>query len=235
MIAADFLNREFNIQSVVVTETWYERVWKHTIEHLELVRKSLVPAIFVGVALGVIAYKRRNFGQVILAITGIVLTIPSLALLAFLLPLIAMIKIGGATTGVVTAYVALFLYSLFPIIRNTFTGLTDIDPRYLESADALGLPRHVRLQKIEFPIAMRSIINGIKIAAVLNIGFATLGTLIGAGGYGEPVVTGLRRFDTGEILLGAIPAAAMALLCLGLFEIIERRAVPNGLRLRETT
>lgn len=230
VIAADYLKQSFNIDAVIKKESWQSRVWKHTIEHVDLVRKSLIPAIIVGVLLGLLADQRRTFGQVILAVTGIIQTIPALALLVLLLPVISMIKFGTANTGLITAYVALFLYSLLPIVRNTFTGLASIDRRYVESAQALGLPNRVVLQKIRLPLAMQSIIAGIKTAAILNIGFATLGALIGAGGYGDPVLTGIRRFDTFEILLGAVPAALMALACQALFELLERAVVSKGLR-----
>ena len=231
-IAAEFLNQTFQIETVVQEQSWQARVWKYTLEHVDLVRKSLIPAIVVGILLGVVAFKRRKLGEVILSVTGIVQTIPALALLVLLLPPVAMIKLGDANTGVVTAYFALFLYSLLPIVRNTFSGLSDIEPVYLESARALGLPAASIMKKIQLPLAMRSIVSGIKIAAILNIGFATLGALIGAGGYGDPVLTGIRRFDTAEILMGAVPAALMALACQGFFEFIERLVVPKGLRLK---
>ena len=230
VIAAEYLNQAFQIDTVVQQESRLSRGWKYTLEHVDLVRKSLIPAIVVGVLLGLLADQRRKLGQVVLAVTGVIQTIPALALLVLLLPIVGMLKTGNTNAGLITAYVALFLYSLLPIVRNTFTGLSGIDRNYLESAEALGLPNRVSLQKIRFPLAMRSIIAGIKTAAIQNIGFATLGALIGAGGYGEPVLTGIRRFDTSEILLGAIPAALMALLCQAFFEILERRIVSKGLR-----
>jgi osmoprotectant transport system permease protein len=230
VIAAEYLKQAFEIDTVVQEESLYSRAWKYTLEHIDLVRKSLIPAIIVGVLLGLLADQRRQLGQVVLGITGIIQTIPALALLVLLLPVVGMLKVGNTNAGLITAYVALFLYSLLPIVRNTFTGLSSIDRSYLESAAALGLPDRVALQKIRFPLAMRSIIAGIKTAAIQNIGFATLGALIGAGGYGEPVLTGIRRFDTYEILLGAIPAALMALLCQAIFELLERRIVSKGLR-----
>ena len=230
VIAAEHLQHAFNIDSVVQRESRLSRGWKYTLEHVDLVRKSLIPAIVVGVLLGLLADQRRILGQAVLAITGVIQTIPALALLVLLLPIVGMLKVGNTNAGLITAYLALFLYSLLPIVRNTFTGLSSIDRDYLESAEALGLPNRVSLKKIRFPLAMRSIIAGIKTAAIQNIGFATLGALIGAGGYGEPVLTGIRRFDTSEILLGAIPAALMALLCQAFFEILERRLVSKGLR-----
>jgi osmoprotectant transport system permease protein len=116
-------------------------------------------------------------------------------------------------------------------VRNTYAGLIGIAPDLRESAAALGLPRGVRLRRVELPMAMRSILAGVKTAAVINVGTATLGALIGAGGYGQPIVTGIRLDDTGLILEGAIPAALMALLVQGLFEGVERWLTPRGMRI----
>jgi osmoprotectant transport system permease protein len=155
---------------------------------------------------------------------GIIQTIPSLALLVFMIPLLG---IGGPP-----AIVALFLYSLLPIVRNTYAGLHDIPIQIRESAIALGLPPGARLRLIELPMSSRSILAGIKISAVINVGTATLGALIGAGGYGQPILTGIRLDDTGLILQGAVPAAALALIVQGLFDLAERWFVPKGLRLQ---
>ncbi len=135
--------------------------------------------------------------------------------------------------GAVPAIVALFLYSLLPIVRSTYTGLKDISRDIQESAEALGLTPIARLRLIEIPIASRSILSGIKTSAVINVGTATLGALIGAGGYGQPILTGIRLDNVGLILEGAIPAAVMALLVQGLFDLSEKIFVPKGLRLKE--
>ena len=124
----------------------------------------------------------------------------------------------------------MFLYGLLPIIANTAAGLRGIPPSIAESAEALGLSPLFRLWRIDLPLASRSILTGIKTSAVITIGTATLGALIGAGGYGQPIQTGLQMNDHREILFGAIPAAAMALVAQGLFEIAERAIVPRGLR-----
>jgi osmoprotectant transport system permease protein len=126
--------------------------------------------------------------------------------------------------------VALFLYSILPIIRNTYTGLRDIPRALIESADALGLTRAQQLRLIKLPLASPAILAGVKISAVINIGTATLSALIGAGGYGQPIFTGIRLDDMDLILQGAVPAAVMALLVQGLFELAERRLIPKGLR-----
>jgi len=144
--------------------------------------------------------------------------------------MIPLLGIGGPP-----AVVALFLYSLLPIVRNTHAGLHGIPRDIRESAEALGLPRGARLRLIELPLAARSILAGIKTSAVINVGTATLAALIGAGGYGQPILTGIRLDDTALILQGAVPAALLALLVQGLFELLERGLLPRGLRLGAET
>lgn len=224
-VAADFLDENLELASPVeVAEaTWLDRLLLHTGEHLYLVGISLLAAILAAIPLGVAAAKVRPAEQLILGTVGVIYTIPSLALLVFMIPLLG---IGGPP-----AIVALFLYSLLPIVRNTHAGLTDIPPSLRESAEALGLSPMARLRLVELPLASRAILAGIKTSTVINIGTATLGALIGAGGYGQPILTGIRLDDVGLILSGAVPAAALALIAQGLFEIAERLVVPKGLRL----
>jgi osmoprotectant transport system permease protein len=150
-------------------------------------------------------------------------TIPALALLVFMIPLLGI--------GAAPAIVALWLYSLLPIVRNTHQGLSDIPRPLRDSADALGLSAAAKLGRIELPLATPSIMAGIKTAVVINIGTATLGALIGAGGLGQPILTGIRLADTGLILEGAVPAALLALGAQVLFDGLERRLVPKGMRL----
>jgi osmoprotectant transport system permease protein len=133
--------------------------------------------------------------------------------------------------GTLPAIVALFLYSLLPIVRNTYQGLTAIAPSLREAAEALGVRPAPRLFLIELPIAAGPILAGIKTSAVINVGTATLGALIGAGGYGQPILTGIRLADTGLILEGAVPAALLALAVQGGFDLSERVFVSRGLRL----
>jgi len=155
----------------------------------------------------------------VLSIAGIIQTIPSLAILVFMIPLLGI--------GAYPAMMALFLYSLLPIIRNTYSGIIDIPVHLTESAIALGLTDWERLRFVEIPLAARSILAGIKTAAVINVGTATLGALIGAGGYGQPILTGIRLDDTWLILQGAIPAALLALLVQGFFDLLEKRFVKH--------
>lgn len=230
-VAADFLESEFDIKSQAPRQTVWTRLIKNTLSHIDLVRKSLLPAILFAIPLGVIASKYRRTGQVVMAGVGIIQTIPGLALLVFLLAPVHALGLSSVGQGSFTAVAALFLYSLLPIVRNTYAGLNGISPDYHESAVALGLPVFARLRLVELPMASRTILEGIKTAAVINVGFATLGALIGAGGYGQPILTGIRLNNNSLILEGAIPAAAMALLIQWGFDFAERFLVPEGLRL----
>jgi osmoprotectant transport system permease protein len=200
-----------------------QRIARRTGEHLLLVGLSLGLALLVALPLGILAARRQRLGQFVLAGSGVLQTIPSLAMFVFMIPLFGI--------GAAPAIAALFLYSLLPIVRNTHAGLAGIAPELRESAAALGLPPRERLVRIELPLALRSILAGIKTAAVINVGTATLGAWIGAGGYGQPIVTGIRLDDLGLILEGAVPAAILALLVQGVFEIVERVLTPRGLRL----
>lgn len=220
-VAADFIKRELKLDIEVEKESFWGRFWRHTGEHLILVGISLSAAILISIPLGILAARRQRIGHVVLSVAGILQTIPSLALFVFMIPFLG---IGGPP-----AIMALFLYSLLPIIRNTYAGLKDIPPAIVESAQALGLPSGARLRIVELPLASRSILAGIKTAAVINVGTATLGALIGAGGYGQPILTGIRLDDTALILQGAVPAAGLALLVQGIFELIERGLLPKNL------
>ncbi len=221
-VASDFTAHTFGIRTAVQDQSRLERLWQRTIEHVALTAWSLLAAIAVAVPLGIAAARRRGLAQVILAGSSVLQTIPSLALLVFMIPLFGI--------GEPPAIAALFLYSLLPIVRNTYAGLTGIDRGLLESAEVLGLPAEARLRLVELPLAAPSILAGIKTAAVINVGTATLGALIGAGGYGQPILTGIRLSDNALILEGAIPAALLALCCQWGFDLLERAITPKGLR-----
>jgi osmoprotectant transport system permease protein len=245
-VAADFLNanpffsgtptEEQSVSVRPAEKGMLGRLLQRTGEHLFLVAVSMAIAIAVAVPLGILAARRHQVGQIILAAAGIVQTIPSLALLVFIMALLYLIpelpffhKLPAL--GTLPAVVALFLYSLLPIIRNTYAGLEGIPRPLRESAEALGLPPGARLRWVELPLASRSILAGVKTSAVINIGTATLGALIGAGGYGQPILTGIRLDNIGLILEGAIPAAVLALVVQWLFDAAELVLVPKGLRL----
>ncbi len=220
-LAASFLEEKWQTTLQVNENTMWKRLRQHTLEHLLLVGISLGFAILISIPLGIWAVKRPRLGQFILGATGVVQTIPSLAVLVFMIPLLGI--------GAKPAMVALFLYSLLPIVRNTHSGIKDISSGIRESAQALGLTAGERLRFVELPLATRSILAGIKTAAVINVGTATLGALIGAGGYGQPILTGIRLDDIGLILEGAIPAALLALLVQGFFDLLEKWLVAEGI------
>jgi osmoprotectant transport system permease protein len=219
VVAADFLG----IQADGHDGGLWPHLLQRSVEHVKLVAISLGLAMLLAIPLGILAARRRRLGQWLIGLTGVLQTVPSLAMFVFMIPLLGI--------GTWPAIAALFLYSLLPIVRNTHAGLVGIAPELRESAAALGLPPGVRLRRVELPLAMRSILAGIKTAAVINVGTATLAALIGAGGYGQPILTGIRLDDVGLILQGAIPAAVLALLVQGLFELVERGLTPRGLRL----
>lgn len=207
------------------SESFGHKLWRWTARHLELAGSSLLLSILIGLPLGIIASRGGVVGQLIIGFVGIVQTIPALALLALLVPL----PFFGISVR--TAIFALFLYGLLPIVRNTATGLQDLPQSVRDSATALGLEPSARLRKIYLPMASRSILAGIKTSAVINVGTATLAALIGAGGLGEPILSGLNLNDHVTILQGAIPAAVLALLVQWAFDLLDRVLIPKGLRL----
>ena len=190
--------------------------WRLTREHLILTFVSLAGSIAAGVPLGIAAAKWPRAAQAILGAVGVVQTIPSLALLAFLIALLG-------TVGTVPALAALCLYALLPIVRNTHAGLEAVGPGMRQAGLALGLSARDRLWHIEVPLALPAVLAGIKTSAVINVGTATLAAFVGAGGYGERIVTGLALNDTATLLAGAVPAAALALAVQWAFELCERR------------
>jgi osmoprotectant transport system permease protein len=214
VVASRFLSSTFSIQSEIAEEDLYDRLLRHTVDHLYLVGISLGLAILFAIPLGIMAVKFRSIETPLLGAVGILQTVPSLALLVFMIPLFGI--------GAFPAIAALFLYSLLPIVRNTHSGIKSISGPLMESARALGLPNSFILRRIELPLATPSILAGIKTSAVINVGTATLGALIGAGGYGQPILTGIRLDSVPLILEGAIPAAVLALLVQGLFDLVEK-------------
>lgn len=229
-IAADFLaagKSDTRLTAMQPRPGWLEQLfaadfWRLTAEHCLLVFGALALSVGAGVPLGVWAARSRRARPFILGVTGVLQTIPALALLAFLIA--AMGRIGMAP-----AVIALFLYGLLPIVRNTETGLAGIAPGLRKAGHALGLRAGAVMRLIELPLALPSVLAGIKTSAVINVGTATIAAFIGAGGYGERIVAGLAVNDHGMLLAGAVPAAVLALLIQGLFEQAERRFLSYGL------
>lgn len=225
LAASLYFGEEARAEAAEQTESYASKLTRWTMQHLRLVGGSLALAILVGVPLGIRASRPGALSQIILGTTGVIQTIPSLALLALLVP-VSFLGISART-----AIVALFLYSLLPIVRNTATGLQEIPGPLRESAAALGLPPGAQMRKVFLPMASRTILAGIKTSAIINVGTATIAALIGAGGLGEPIISGLSLNDNATILQGAIPAAVLALLVQAAFDLLDRLLIPRGLRL----
>jgi osmoprotectant transport system substrate-binding protein/osmoprotectant transport system permease protein len=237
-VARDFLVRERLLSADVATGadptagrgsflSFLAGRWRETLRlagrHLELTLAAVALAVLVAVPLGIAVARSRVGERLALGTAGVIQTIPSLALLAF------MIAIPGLGLSVRSAILALFLYAVLPILRNTHTGLNETDPELLDAAVGIGLtPRQV-LFRVQLPLATRTIMAGIRTATVISIGVATLAAFIGAGGLGEPIVTGLYLNDTWLILSGAIPAALLALLADTLLSRVERWLTPRGI------
>ena len=193
------------------------------LQHLGLVFGSVLLAVALGVPLGIIAHRHERLGSWVLGAVGLLQTVPSLALLAFLIALLGRI-------GFVPALVALFLYALLPIVRNTVVGLSGVAQGQRDAALALGLRDAGVLWRVELPQALPTLLTGVTTAAVINVGTATVAAFVGAGGLGERIVSGLAVNDIDRMLAGAIPAAALALMVQGVFALVERRLVPAPLR-----
>lgn len=194
---------------------------RRTGEHLGLTAAALLLGVLVSVPLGLFLEGRRTAAEPVIRAVGTTQTVPSLALLAFMIPLLGV--------GAVPAVVALWIYSLYPILRNTYTGVRDADPEAVAAALALGMTRRQALAWVRLPLAAPVIMAGVRTAAVITVGTATLAAFIGAGGLGEPIVTGLQLADTRMILSGAVPAALLALAVDGLLALLERLLRPAGL------
>ena len=208
-------------QKTEIDSNWKEII-SHSLVHLKLTFLSLFLAILVAIPLGIFLYRFQPLLKPVLYLTGILQTIPSIALLALMIPFLGI--------GVVPAIVALFIYAILPILRNTIIGLYSVDPQLKKVATAIGLTEYKRLILIELPLAVPMIITGIRTAAVINVGTATLAAFIGAGGLGEFIVTGLALNNTNLILQGAIPSAILAIMLELGFEVIERLLVSEHLR-----
>lgn len=190
-------------------------------EHLTLVASAMAIAILLGVPLGVLLTRRPKLRAWLLGFASVAQTIPSLALFGFLIPVPF---IGGI--GKRTVIVALVLYALLPILRNTFVGIASVDPAVCDSAVAMGMTNHQILRQVQLPLAARTILAGIRVAAVATIGTATIAAAIGGGGLGVFIFRGIASVDTAQILAGAIPAAALALLADGGLGWVERKLSP---------
>ncbi len=193
------------------------------LQHIELVFLSMLIAIVIGIPLGILITRVKFLEGPVLGTVGILQTIPSLALLGFMIPLFGI--------GVKTAVAALFLYSLLPIIRNTFTGIKEVDKPTIEAAKGMGMTDLQILTMVELPLALSVMMAGIRTATVINIGTATLAAFIGAGGLGDFIFIGISRNIDALVLIGAIPAALLALLFDWLLSLLEQTTTPRGVKI----
>ncbi len=236
-VAADFLVAQGLLEDAAAVATVGERdeglfafLWSRRSEtlgyvgqHVFLTLVAVVLAILFAVPLGIVLTRHQRWAPTVMGAAGVIQTVPSLALLAFLIP------VPGFGLGARSAIAALFLYALLPILRNTFAGIEGVDRRLVEAGLGLGLRDRDILWRVQLPLAMQTVMAGIRTATVISIGVATLAAFIGAGGLGDPIVTGLQLNDTLLILSGAVPAAVLAILAdIGL-GLVERRLVPKGL------
>jgi osmoprotectant transport system permease protein len=192
-----------------------------TLQHLGLVAVSVALAALIAIPLALAVFARPRARAVVLGATGLLQTVPSLALLAILIWLVGAI-------GITPAVIALTLYALLPIMRNTVTGLAEVSPGLRDAASALGMTSSQRLRFVELPLAWPTILAGIRIATTIAIGTATIAAFVGAGGFGERIVTGLAINDSELLLAGALPAAVLALVSEAVFELVGRAARPRG-------
>lgn len=197
----------------------YLKTLQQASRHLFLTFTAVLGAILVSIPLAIFLLSRKRWARWILSGAGMLQTIPSIALLVFMIPLFGL--------GWAPALAALFLYSLLPILHNSYVGLSEIDPELIRSARGLGLSRWETLVHVRFPLGLPMILVGVRTAAIINIGTATLAAFIGAGGLGDPIVTGLALNDMGIVLQGAVPAALLAILTDWLFEFVSRIVRPR--------
>ena len=221
-IASGFLLEEGLISSADRSRTVYDDLLRNTQRHLKLTLIALALAIITGVGIASVVYPHRRLADAFLYFTGLLQTVPSIALLALLIPLVGV--------GQTPAIIALFLYSLLPIARSSITAMLAIPPGYRQVAAAMAMTPGQEMKFVLMPLAMPHVIAGIRTAAVISIGTATLAAFIGAGGLGDPIVTGLALNDTQLILQGAIPAAVLAILTEILFGFVERSLVVPHMR-----
>lgn len=197
-------------------------VVRQTLEHIRLTFIATFLSILLAVPLGIFIQGKKRLASVFISATGLIQTIPSLALLGFMIPLFGI--------GFVPAIIALFLYALLPILRNTYTGLQETDPILIDAGRAMGMSRSQILFQIRLPLAVNVIMAGVRTALIINIGTATLAAFIGAGGLGESIITGISLNDNAMILRGAIPAAVLALVADRLMAFVEKAVKPKGIK-----
>lgn len=199
-----------------------EDIWQAFVEHIYLAGIAMLIAIAIAVPLGIILTRYKKIAEVVIGITAIIQTIPSLALLGFMLPIFGI--------GTVPAVIALTLYALLPILRNTYAGITGVSPSLVDAGKGMGMTSFQILYMVELPMTLPILMAGIRTATVLTIGVAALATFIGAGGLGDIIIRGLNINNKNLILAGAIPAAILALAFDFILKKLEQKATPKGFK-----
>lgn len=192
------------------------------LQHIYLSFVALALGVAIALPAGILIARYRRFAEPIIGVTAVLQTIPSLALFGILVPLIGI--------GSKTALIALIIYALLPIVRNTYTGLTSADESIIEAGRGMGMTPYQILRKIEFPIALPIIMAGIRTATVLTVGIATLATFVGAGGLGDVIYRGLQSYNNSLVLAGALPVAFLAIMFDFLLKWVEKKLTPKGIR-----
>lgn len=195
-------------------------LWQHI--YLSLI--SLLAGCIIAIPLGIYLTRHKRLATPIITVVSIIQTIPSLALLGFMIPLVGI--------GTLPALIALTLYALLPILRNTYTGIQEVSDAYIEAGNGMGMTRRQVLWMVELPLSRSVIMAGVRTSAVLTIGVATLATFIGAGGLGDLIMRGIDMIDTPMILVGAIPAALLAIVFDAILMALDRALTPRGMRQR---
>ncbi len=192
------------------------------LQHIFLSFVSLAIGVLIALPVGMFVARHRKYAESAIGVTAVFQTIPSLALFGFLVPLIGI--------GSKTALIALIIYALLPILRNTYAGLTGVDQSIIEAGRGMGMTPNQILRKIEFPMALPFIMAGIRTATVLTVGIATLATFVGAGGLGDVIYRGLQSYNNSLVLAGALPVAVLAIVFDFGLKLVEKRVTPKGLK-----
>jgi len=216
LIISDFINYFLNN---------HNQILEYTVEHVQLVGLAIIISILIGVPLGIYLTTNGHLAGTVLQITTIIMTIPSIALFGIMIPLLSII---GQGIGFLPALIALVLYSQLPIIRNTYTGIKDVDPNIRDAAKGIGMTTFQRLWKVEIPNAMPLIMAGIRTATVLNIGIGAIAAYIGAGGLGSLINQGISRSNNTMVLVGAIVVSVLAIIADLVLKYIQKKFTPKG-------
>lgn len=203
----------------------YNQILDYTVEHIQLVGLAIIISILIGVPLGIYLTTNEELASIVLQITSIIMTIPSIALFGIMIPILSVI---GQGIGFLPALIALILYSQLPIVRNTYTGIKDVDPNIRDAAIGIGMTTFQRLWKVEIPNAMPLIMAGVRTATVLNIGIGAIAAYIGAGGIGSLINQGISRSNNTMVLVGAVVVSLLAIIADLILKYIQKKMTPKS-------